>query len=76
MEPTLSTTFLTYLNTECGVVSVMLGISCCFLTFLWWLERRDRRAAWKTRNEDLEKMLQVMNDNKLVLEAMKSLLSR
>lgn len=64
------------LGSECGVVSIVLIGACAFLGSLWWLERADRRAAWKARNQDLEAQLKTLNELKVLLQIIKTLMEK
>lgn len=43
---------------ECGLVVGLLCVSNVFVAWLWWLERKDRRAAYKFANGMLERTIE------------------
>ena len=66
--------FISYFSNQCGVVTLLMSFAVVAIAWLWWLERLDRRAAWKARNEDVNNLLTVLNDQKTILEVVKTIL--
>lgn len=65
---------LQWVATEHGAVAAILCVTNALFGWLFWLERRDRREAWKARNRDQQQVVTVLNDQKTLLEVIKTLL--
>ena len=65
---------LKWLSTEYGAISALLFLVGVVFMLLYWLERKDRREAWKARNEDLKSTLTILHEHKTLLEVIKEIL--